>query len=52
MLGDEATVKRFEKKGARIRLLPENPAMEPIPVPDPAELKIVGLVTGLVRRMR
>ena len=52
LLGEEATVKRFEKKGARLRLVPENPAMEPIPIPDPAELKIMGIVTGLVRRMR
>lgn len=52
LLGDEATVKRFEKKGSRVRLIPENPTMEPIPVPDPGELQIVGLVTGLVRRMR
>lgn len=52
LLGDEATVKRFEKKGNRIRLLPENPTMEPIPVPDPGELQIQGIVTGLIRRFR
>lgn len=52
LLGDEATVKRFEKKGNRIRLLPENPTMEPIPVPDPSELQIQGIVTGLIRRFR
>ena len=50
MIEDEATVKRFEKKGSRIRLLPENQEMAPIPIPNPENLKIVGKVVGLVRR--
>lgn len=52
LLGDEATVKRLEKRGPRVRLIPENPSMEPVPIPDPRELRILGVVTGLVRRMR
>jgi repressor LexA len=52
LLGDDATVKRLEKKSGKIRLIPENATMEPIPVPDPSELRILGVVTGLVRRMR
>jgi repressor LexA len=51
LLGDEATVKRLEKRGSKIRLIPENPTMSPIPVPRPEELRIVGIVTGLVRKM-
>jgi repressor LexA len=51
LIEDEATVKRFEKKGDRIRLLPENAAMAPIEVPNPQELKILGKVVGLVRRL-
>ena len=34
MIEDEATVKRFERKGNTIRLLPENREMAPIPVPN------------------
>jgi repressor LexA len=52
MIEDEATVKRFEKKGDRIRLIPENRNMEPIEVKNPTQLRIVGIVVGLVRRLR
>jgi repressor LexA len=52
MIEDEATVKRFEKKGDRLRLLPENAKMDPIVIRDPRELKIVGIVVGLIRRYR
>ncbi len=52
MIEDEATVKRFERKGDSIQLIPENAEMEPIPIPDPRQLKIVGKVVGLVRKMR
>ena len=52
MIEEEATVKRFERKGDRIRLLPENAKMEPIDIRDPRELKIIGIVVGLVRRYR
>lgn len=52
MIEDEATVKRFEKKGDRVRLLPENQEMAPIEVVNPRDLKIIGLVIGLVRRFR
>jgi repressor LexA len=52
MIDDEATVKRFEKKGDKISLVPENPTMSPILVRDPKALKVIGKVVGLVRRMR
>jgi repressor LexA len=47
LIGDEATVKRFYKKGNRIELRPENKTMEPIIVTDVA---ILGTVVGLIRR--
>jgi len=48
LLGDEATVKRisFEKKG--VRLLPSNPAYEPIPV-EREDARVIGKVVGLIR---
>jgi repressor LexA len=49
---EEATVKRFEKKGDRIRLLPENRELEPIEIVDPLSFKIIGIVVGLIRRFR
>ena len=52
MIDDEATVKRLERRGSKIRLLPENPSMSAIVIPKPEELRIVGLVTGLIRKMR
>ena len=49
-LHDEVTVKRFERRGERIRLLPENPDFEPILV-DPARdnFAIEGLAVGVIR---
>jgi repressor LexA len=51
MIDEEATVKRLERKGDRVRLIPENRNMEPIPVDNPRLLRIVGIVVGLVRRI-
>ena len=47
LLGDEATVKRFSRKGGHVRLLPENEAFSPI---DGDDAVILGLVRGVVRR--
>jgi repressor LexA len=49
LIGDEATVKRFFMENRRVRLQPENPAMEPIIVDS---VTILGKVTGLFRRIR
>jgi repressor LexA len=48
--GDEATVKRFQRDGARVVLKPEHPTMAPIVI-DPAErpVRILGKVVGLLR---
>ncbi len=48
LLGEEVTVKRFFREAGRIRLQPENSAMQPIFVDT---VSILGKVVGLVRRM-
>ncbi|MCX6345100.1 MAG: transcriptional repressor LexA [Armatimonadetes bacterium] len=50
MVEDEATVKRFYRRGSMIVLEPANPAYEPIVI-DPAreQVAIVGKITGLLR---
>ncbi len=48
MVDDEATVKRFYKEDGRLRLQPENPAMEPIYATD---VTIVGRVEAVVRKL-
>jgi repressor LexA len=48
LLEDEATVKRFFREADRIRLQPENPAMEPIYVRD---VSVLGKVVAVFRRM-
>jgi repressor LexA len=44
----EATVKTFHRENGRIRLQPENSAMEPL---YPEHVQILGKVTGLFRRL-
>ena len=51
-LEDEATLKRFIKKGSDIILHPENPKYEDIVVSDPRALRINGVVVGLYRSVR
>ena len=45
---DEATVKRFFREGGRIRLQPENSALEPL---YPEHVQILGTVIGVFRRL-
>jgi len=45
----EATVKHFSRKGGRVRLLPDNPAFEPI---DGDQAQILGKVVAVLRRLR
>jgi repressor LexA len=45
---DEATVKRFFREGGRIRLQPENDALEPIYAPH---VQVLGRVTGVFREL-
>jgi repressor LexA len=44
---DEATVKRLYRENGRVRLQPENPALEPL---YPDHVQILGKVVGLFRR--
>ena len=51
-INDEATLKRFFREKDRIRLQPENSAMEPIIVKAKAgEVNIIGKVTGIFRSL-
>ena len=43
---DEATVKRFFREGGRVRLQPENAALEPL---YPAHVQVIGKVVGVFR---
>ena len=49
LLGEEATVKRLEKRGDRVTLQPANPAHRPIPVGPEDGFRVLGVVIGLVR---
>lgn len=49
-IGDEVTVKRFERKGSRVRLIPENDELDPIEVDtNKEELVIEGIAVGVIR---
>jgi len=49
-IGDETTVKRYEVRGDRVYLVPENSGMGPIDTTG-SEVEILGKVVGLIRRM-
>lgn len=52
LIGDEATVKKYyPEANGRVRLQPANPTMDPIFVGE-EELKIRGVVVGLMRHYR
>ena len=48
-IDDEVTVKRLDKNGKEIRLLPENPDFEPIHIKPGQEFSIEGIALGLIR---
>ncbi len=48
LIGDEATVKRIHFTGTQVRLMPSNPAYEPIII-DRDDARVVGRVVGLMR---
>ena len=48
-LDGEVTIKRFQRQGQAIRLLPRNPAYAPIEVTVDHDLAIEGVFCGLVR---
>ncbi|MBL8087183.1 MAG: transcriptional repressor LexA [Chthonomonas sp.] len=49
LLNNDATVKRFSKDKNGIRLLPSNPAYEPIVVQPDDDARVIGKVVGLIR---
>ena len=49
-LNNAFTVKRIEKKGGRVRLLPANPAFAPIVIQEGDELMIWGVVTFIIKK--
>ena len=49
LIRNEATVKRFYRKGRYIELHPANPAMAPIRVEDEESFRIEGVVVGVIR---
>jgi repressor LexA len=52
-LDDEVTVKRFERRGREVRLLPENPEFDPIEIDlRRAPLVIEGVGVGVIRQHR
>lgn len=50
LVGDDATIKTLELRRGRARLLPHNPAFEPI-VPEPGTFRILGKVVEVRRRV-
>jgi repressor LexA len=48
-LGEEVTVKRLQRQGGRIHLLPENPDFETIVVDPSQDFSIEGIAVGLIR---
>ena len=51
ILDGQFTVKTLEKKRGKIRLLPANPAFEPIELKDEQELQIWGVVTRVIHSL-
>lgn len=50
VLNNDFTVKRIERKGKTIRLLPANPAFAPIEIQEGDELTIWGIVTYVIKK--
>jgi repressor LexA len=51
LLRDEATVKRFSKRGETVTLLPENESMVPIRVVQKEDFRVLGKVIATLRRL-
>ncbi|HET6810506.1 MAG TPA: transcriptional repressor LexA [Acidimicrobiales bacterium] len=48
--GEEATVKRWSRKGSKVVLVPANPRLEPMEL-DPADVTLYGKVVTVLRRV-
>ncbi|HOA12565.1 MAG TPA: transcriptional repressor LexA [Myxococcota bacterium] len=51
LIDDEATVKRYTRTSAGIALMPSNPDFKPIVVRPDDHFEILGVVTGVFRKM-
>jgi repressor LexA len=51
LLGDEATVKRYDNAGGAVVLRAENPAFEDLPVGTGDRFSLLGRVVGVIRKM-
>lgn len=51
LIDDEATVKRYTRTAAGIALMPSNPDFKPIVVRPDDRFEILGVVTGVFRKM-
>ncbi len=49
MLNDEATVKTYENKNGKIKLIPQNEKYKPIEIAGTDDFKLIGKVIGVVR---
>ena len=49
LVGEEATVKYYRPRPDRVELLPANPSHQPIVVESDRELRILGIVKGVIR---
>lgn len=50
MLGDEVTLKRFQRDRSEIRLEPANGKMQPIVLDESSDVKILGVLVGVLRK--
>jgi repressor LexA len=50
LIGNEATLKRFQRKENQITLIPANPKYEPIVI-SKGEFRILGKATGVIRKL-
>ena len=51
-LGDDVTVKRLQRQGKQVTLLPENPDFDPISVTSADEFTLEGIAVGLIRTVQ
>ena len=49
LVGEEATVKYYRPRPDRVELLPANPSHQPIVIESDRELRILGIVKGVIR---
>jgi repressor LexA len=49
MIGDEVTVKSYENKSNKVRLIPQNKNYSPIHIDSKSDFSILGKVSGVIR---